>query len=186
MGCKCSCIEEYQLGKCTLENTPWLSLDGQNKFMKVVEVYDADTITVAFFLHGKKYLKKLRLLGIDSAELHPKKKRDGQDYKYREEEIKHAQRGKERMKELCLNKTIYVKCGDWDKYGRLLATVYDKSYSKKSYNDILIGEGLAYEYNGSTKRKFEDWYDWNRFGRAPTTVNGDKATQSNHSSSRTN
>lgn len=163
MGCVCS-LEEYQLKDCTVENTPALSLEGQNKFMKIVEVYDFDTVTAAFRFHGQNYTHKIRLLGIDSAELHPKKKRDGEDYKYRELEMKHAKRGKDRMIELALNKVVYVKCAGWDKYGRLLGTLYKKSYSLESFNDLGVQEGLAYAYDGSKKKKFEEWYDFAKFG----------------------
>jgi len=159
MGCKISCIEEYRLHKCTLDNTPKFSLDGQCKFMKVVDVYDADTITVAFDFHGTQYVHKLRLLGIDSAEIRPRKKNDdGTDNKYRMREKKIALKGRQRMKQLCLNKIVFVKCNGWDKYGRLLGTIYLKSYSDESLNELLVRENLAYTYSGKKKKEFNDWY----------------------------
>jgi endonuclease YncB( thermonuclease family) len=150
---QCSYIEEYELSSCELNNTQWLTLDGKKMFVKVVDVHDADTITIAFLWHNTKYLKKMRLSGIDSAEMVPRLKS-----KYRDEEIAHSHLGKARMEELCLNKIVYVHTGDWDKYGRLLGTIYLKSYSKESINDILVKEKLAYYYDGKKKKSFAEWY----------------------------
>ena len=45
---------------------------------------------------------------------------------------------------------MYVKCHDFDKYGRLLLDLYlDKD--EKSISDVLLEEKLAYVYNGKTK-----------------------------------
>ena len=45
---------------------------------------------------------------------------------------------------------VYVKCHDFDKYGRLLLDLYlDKD--EKSISDVLLEEKLAYVYNGKTK-----------------------------------
>jgi len=113
--------------------------------MKVVDVYDGDTITVAFVFHGAKYIHKLRLAGIDTPELHPRK-----SIPNRNEIIERAQRAKERMVELCLNKIVRVHCDGWDKYGRLLGTVYANTHI--SVNQIMIDENFAYEYDGGAKR----------------------------------
>lgn len=158
MTCLCNLWEEFRLKKCTMENTEWLSLEGKNKFMKVVDVYDGDTVTVAFRLNGNNYLHKLRLSGIDSAEMRPKRKNsDGSENKYADAEKEHALKGKRRMEELCLNKTVYVSCDKWDKYGRLMGTIFPKSYSTISINDIMVSENLAYRYDGKGKREFSEW-----------------------------
>jgi endonuclease YncB( thermonuclease family) len=69
---------------------------------------------------------------------------------------------KDKRKEIrnILNKETYlvkIKCGDFDKYGRLLAWIFpfeslDKNSDvKESFNHILVKEKLAYFYSGDTK-----------------------------------
>ena len=70
------------------------------------------------------------------------------------EQKENALKAKERLIEM-LQKTNYmvnVKCGEFDKYGRVLVTLYSTEFSK-SFNDILIEEGLGYPYFGKTKIK---------------------------------
>ena len=53
-----------------------------------------------------------------------------------------------------LNKGMYfvwVECFDFDKYGRLLASIYSDENSSESFSQVLIKEKLAYEYKGDTK-----------------------------------
>ena len=45
---------------------------------------------------------------------------------------------------------IYVKCYNFDKYGRLLCDI-SKNYKSKCFSDILFEEKLAYKYTGKTK-----------------------------------
>jgi hypothetical protein len=58
---------------------------------------------------------------------------------------------------------IKMLCGDFDKYGRLLAWIYDKNHTfctdkdkLKSFNHVLINEKLAYLYYGNTKMSEEE------------------------------
>ena len=64
--------------------------------------------------------------------------------KNREKEIKEAKKAKEFLENIVLNKVITIECGDWDKYGRLLGTLYKNNFcSKTNINKLLISEGLA-------------------------------------------
>ena len=62
------------------------------------------------------------------------------------------------LRELILNKLVVIKCGKFDKYGRLLAYVFQYYESGKemsiSINDTLIEKKFAYPYDGGTKRIF--------------------------------
>ena len=51
-------------------------------------------------------------------------------------------------------KIIKIKCEEFDKYGRLLGSLYDINNDTESFNKQLIEEGYAYEYDGGTKTKF--------------------------------
>ena len=128
----CNCIQNYrekkELETYTAYNTEWLTLRGDYFMCKVIDVYDGDTVTVSFRYHGVPTKKKCRLSGIDTAEIR------SQD----EKEKKHARIAKDFLERLVLNKVVWIKCGDWDKYGRLLGTFYLERDSRVSINDASI------------------------------------------------
>jgi endonuclease YncB( thermonuclease family) len=120
-----------------------------------------------------------RLVGLDTPEIKPPMSKPNRD-----EEIAAAKRCRHRLIQLSTNcrmddtantnaskkdimaiindntKLIRVSCSDFDKYGRLLVTLYDANFdtnaleSTKSYNTILIEERFAKPYNGGTKDGF--------------------------------
>lgn len=140
------------LRDCTLENTPFLCLDGIISECKVLSVYDADTITIALDWKGDFYKVKCRLLGIDSAE---KRTKNSQEKKVALEATKWVE-------SIIKNKNIWIKCGRWGKYGgRMLGTLFlskEDLDNDNSFNQKIIEKGYAYIYNGKKKKKFEHWY----------------------------
>ena len=46
---------------------------------------------------------------------------------------------------------VYLKCYDFDKYGRVLGDIYHNENNDESFSSILIKEKLAYVYQGKTK-----------------------------------
>jgi len=135
----------------TAENTPWLSLDKETLLCKVVDVYDGDTITVILPFNSKFYKKKCRLYGIDCAEIRTKdleEKNCGYD-------------AKKFLSDHIHNKQVWIYCGDWDKYGRLLITIYtnkqDIGNFDKSMNKLMLDNNHAYTYDGTKKQQFQDW-----------------------------
>lgn len=147
--------------------TPLFSLEGQTMIAKVVKVYDADTIHIVLPLFDKLMKFKTRFIGIDSAEIRSKDP----------EEKAHARKSRDVLKEKILNRLVRVECGEFDKYGRLLVSVYPYQINGQqgggstpsgekmssigdpsvSYNDWLVQEKHAYVYDGGTKQKFPDW-----------------------------
>lgn len=137
-------------------NTEWLSFDGKLLRSKVIDVYDADTITVIIPFEKHYYKTKCRLFGIDGAEKRMKK---GEKC---ELEVKNAHEGTEYVKNLILNKEVWIRCGNWDKYGRLLGTVYLKYNQSQqgwdsSVNVDIVKQGFAYYYDGKKKQAFSEW-----------------------------
>lgn len=135
------------------ENTPWFSLNGNISECKVIDVYDADTVTIIIPYNSKMYKIKCRLHGIDSAEIRTKNK----------EEKKIALESKEWVASIIKDKVIWIKCGKWGKYGgRMLGTLYlteEDLNNNKSFNSKIIEKGYAYKYDGKKrKRLFEDWF----------------------------
>lgn len=137
---------------CTLENTPWLSLNGIICQCKVIDVYDADTVTIVLNWNSSMYKVKCRLFGIDSAEKRTKNK----------EEKALSLEATEWLKSVIYNKVIWVKCGKWGKYGgRMLGVLYlseEDLKNDKSINYSIVEKGYAYKYDGKKKKKFADWY----------------------------
>ena len=161
---------------------PKFSLDGRIIPAKVTSVYDADTCSVVFYLEGKLVQFSIRLLGIDTPEMRPSMKKPNRDL-----EKKAAKRSRNRLIQLVTNvdmdvdsqygkkkcqtlidkntKIILLHCGPFDKYGRLLGTLYEFDNSKNiektktgggtSFNKQLIQEGYAREYHGGTKQPWD-------------------------------
>lgn len=132
-----------------MDNTPIWSLKDKYRYVKILKVYDGDTAWIALRLDGKVYRHKIRLLGIDTPEMKPSLSMPN-----REEEIKKAKEAKKFLSDLVENKVIRIKCGDWDKYGRLLATLYTNGScftSSVDINQLMIDKKLAKAYFGGTK-----------------------------------
>lgn len=131
------------------DDVPWFSLDGMFLRCKVVAVYDGDTVTLVFPFEGKAWREKCRLTGIDAPEIRTKN----------EAEKEAALRARDWLRGEVLGRKLWVRCGRWDKFGRLLGTLYRErddattttQQRRPSLNDELIARGLAVAYDGGTK-----------------------------------
>lgn len=137
---------------------------------RVVEVHDADTITIVFvyaFVHLFK--EKVRLNGINAWEVHPKKKRANGELRTEEDRNRERAKGeaaRDWLRDQILNKHVWVvPVADpktklkREKFGRLLAEVYPlvgRGPGAPSYNHQLLALGHAHPYDGRRKREFED------------------------------
>lgn len=161
------------LKKSTNENVKEFSLDGLFTICKVVDVYDGDTFRVVFFknLNDKEPMKlKVRALGCNAAEMHPLKSN-----LFREEEMKMACLAKNRLIQLVTDsemditnnydkneiknilskntKLMFIEFSNFDKYGRVLGTLYSDNTKNKSINQIMIDEKHAVYYDGGKRDK---------------------------------
>ena len=138
-----------QLNTCD-KNTPVFSLNGDIKLCKVVDIYDGDTIKVVFLDNNRVNKWNIRMEGYDSPEMRPSRKLENRD-----EIKKKAIESKNYLKSLIMNDNqfVYLKCGKFDKYGRLLGCVYINKTDQESVNDLMIKNNYAYEYHGGTKKK---------------------------------
>jgi len=132
------------------EVRPWSLKDLEVTNPTLHSVYDGDTFRLVLPVCCKKYIFPCRLNGADTPEVRTKnltEKRVGQavrDY----------------VTELLESKPFRVRCGNFDKYGRVLCDVYIHiDENEVSLSDHLIEKGYAYAYGGNKKRKFEDWYE---------------------------
>ena len=108
------------------------------------------------------------MLGYNTPELHPKGESTN-----KEDEIKKAKIARNRLIELLTKTTIdntkdysrkdirkilsnnkeliLIKCGDFEKYGRILAKVFCQDNLEESVNSIMLKEGHGVEYYGGSR-----------------------------------
>jgi endonuclease YncB( thermonuclease family) len=146
------------LNDCTVDNIPPFNFDGQEFQAKCIKVYDGDTITVAMKILNKFYKFNIRMLGYDAPEL--KSKRD--------EERARARKARDFLTELVLNKIIFIRCGKFDKYGRILGTVLCKpsvaiageiiyiGTGTKNINELMCEQDFCRPYTGGHRDEWND------------------------------
>lgn len=163
---------KYKLNKATLDNCAPNHYNGQLYYARVISIYDGDTITCALLLDGQIKQYKIRMHGYDSPEMKPSLKNANRDA-----EKAAAVAAKEYLANKIMGQLIVLKFEppSFDKYGRLLVSVYHKkqeffdfSFSKANYvtkatniNELMISSGHGVAYNGGTKSKFEQNYPSN-------------------------
>jgi endonuclease YncB( thermonuclease family) len=144
-------------------STPTFNFDGYHTIARVVGLSDGDSIVVTLPLPlpaAAPYVYKfhIRLDGIDTPEM----------YGGGEAAIKARNRllqlitglplsdfallTKKHIQNLLTNHVylIRLECGNFDKYGRVLANVF-KPNEHTSFSQVLLDEGLAKEYHGGKK-----------------------------------
>lgn len=126
---------------------PNFCFSGISSYVDVIKVIDGDTISISLDLELKIngnlvkngiYRFNVRLLGINTEELHSKSIND-----------KHlAIKAKDKLKDLitsCNNK-VFIKLYKYDKYGRILGELFSNENDIVSFNDLLLNAGLAKRY----------------------------------------
>ena len=139
-----------KLKNSTYENTDTFTFDGSTKKCKILKVYDGDTLWLSTVTFNKIYKMRIRMDGYDSPEMRPSRSLENRD-----EIKKKAIESKNFLKSLVANspeQLVYVKCGGFDKYGRLLGELYVNLEDEKSVNQQMIDNGHGYEYHGGTKK----------------------------------
>ena len=141
----------------TLQNcdnsTPDFSLKEKKKMRKVVNIYDGDTCKVVFDVKGDIYRWNIRMEGYDTPEMRPSRNDPNRDA-----EKVAAIRAKNYLKSLIQkdeNQLVYIECGEFDKYGRLLGKIYVNKNDTISVNEMMITNKYGYAYNGGTKEAFK-------------------------------
>lgn len=129
---------------------PKFSMEGHTVEAHIVKCYDGDSFTAEFAIPqidgSPVYSWNCRVVGIDTPELRDK------DPAFKALAIE----ARDLVREMCLNKKCKVELGGFDKYGRVLATLYEPE-DGCSVADVLVAEGYAFKYDGGTKATREDW-----------------------------
>lgn len=143
------------------------AFNNYNIHARLLSVYDADTITAVFpFPNTSNYYKyNVRLIGIDSPEMKSKDVKlrtkaeqartlllkylnpnEAETSKYFSKKKKEHQ---QYLDENILN--IRLECQSLDKYGRILAKVYNTHNNTITASEYLANQHVVYKYDGGTK-----------------------------------
>lgn len=128
---------------------------------KVIKVYDCDTITIATKIPYRSDLPEskifyrfhIRLNGIDTPEMKSSN----------EDEKSLAQLAQKTLSELIMNKNVTLKNTSIDKYGRILADVYDEN--NFHVNKWILDKRFAVIYDGGTKNPPKSWSEYYKTGK---------------------
>lgn len=120
-------------------------LSGQWLIVKILKVHDTDTMTIGWKDHDRFVKTNIRLSGLDAPELKSKK----------EKESKLCRLGRNWVASNYLNKIAVVECLDMDKYGRILANVFDYYDNTICINKFIVDNKLARVYGGNLHK--DDW-----------------------------
>ena len=140
-----------ELNTKTKQNTDHMSFENKVYYAKIVHIYDGDTMHVVFKEFGSFYRWTCRIVGVDTPELRTRN----------ENEKKLGYKVRDILREKLLDKIVKIKCGKFDKYGRLLIDVYVPNEMKREdaetgmLSEWLIDNEYAYEYNGGTKQNWD-------------------------------
>lgn len=140
-----------QIKKLDPDSISYFSWKGKTFYAKPCNIYDGDTFSICWIWKDQPIKYRCRCLGYDSPEMKPLKSNPNRD---KEKEL--ALVAKTRFTELLnanSNGVVKVECGEFDKYGRILVTVWNE-VDTKSINQIMLDEGHGKAYDGGTK---ESW-----------------------------
>jgi endonuclease YncB( thermonuclease family) len=135
------------------------SLDGIHVPVRIIRIYDGDTLWVAFRVWwsvGQKpprgqqwYHVCVRTLGYDSPEIRQPRSLSED---VRRERKQKAYAARDALSEFTKGE-IYATFGKWDKYGRALATLYRMGPDGlEDINEQMVQQGYGVPYFGGTKQ----------------------------------
>ncbi len=120
------------------------NLENYTTWIKVIEVYDGDTLKALMNYRNKIDLWTIRMYGYDSPEMKPLKSKPNRTI-----EIELAKESKKALESHVLHRPIFAKIIGFDKYGRLLTELF---INKININEWMIKNNYGYSYLGGKKR----------------------------------
>lgn len=172
----CLCVRP-SVYHCDDDVVPAFRIEPNQQWVRVVDVYDGDTMTCIIKLHSKyPYRFQIRLAGIDTCELRTKNPLiKAKAIQARQCVIQEVTRCSDDILQTLQTRNdikayfsshptfVWLHVLSFDKYGRVLANVYTTKppnhaaktttvlHNAPSLSDILIEKQLAFEYHGRTK-----------------------------------
>ena len=163
------CPKDLHQRLCTVDkNVPLFNFDGQSFYARVIGIHDGDSVKVCLDVGGKLYKMMTRLEGIDTPEIRSKDPKEkalairARDYvaawampdKFK---VGGDYTEKELVTALWEDPVIvYLKCGELDKFGRLLCEMFKDDIEPNSLNELLLENGFADGYDGGRKDRTWD------------------------------
>ena len=144
------CYHKYILRRAN-DQIKQFNMDGVKCYGVLVNVYDGDTFRAVVYHDGRMKKLTFRPIGYDTPEMKPPKSMENRDA-----HIEKAKEARQKFIDLCggMHSYVFLRCGKYDKYGRVLVHVTNRRYSRKTINDLMLESGLANPYNGGTKLEF--------------------------------
>ena len=145
-GCFSICNVESMDWDSVNNDVPMFGFEGETHEGKVVNVYDGDTVKIVMKMFGKFYRFNCRIEGVDTPELRTRNKKEkAMGIKVRDE-----------LRKKILDKMVQVKCGEFDKYGRLLVDILIDNTSVTKW---LIENKFAFSYDGGKKKSWAEYLE---------------------------
>lgn len=153
MGNCCNSLENIEniYESCNIDNTPPFTFENVKEKVKILRCLDGDTVDIALRHSdtGRIFKHRVRLFGIDTPEMHPKKNKEN-----RLQEIEAANISKNALDGKC-KENDYILLAHFmkdDKYGRRMAKFYLRDGT--CLNDWMVEKGFAKAYDGGKKEEF--------------------------------
>lgn len=132
------------------------SFNGVFTISKVVSVYDGDTCKIILPIHALLKHKPnkqenieltkltIRMYGYDSPEIRTKNP----------DEKQAAIKARDFLRDMILEKIVYVEFFNFDKYGRSLANIYLDENKIECVNNVMLNNQHGVAYFGGTKQHY--------------------------------
>lgn len=140
-----------KLMNITLKDTHQFSFEGLTTEAKVVDIYDGDTLRIAFYYKDEIVQTSCRCLDYDAPEMKlPKlsKNATSKEQEDRETLKNFAIKAKERLSGMLKNELVTINFFKNDLYGRPLVKIF---VDGKYINQEMINEGYGKPYGGGHK-----------------------------------
>lgn len=123
-----STIIKDDLHNCTIDNTNKLSFFGIRTKCKVLSINSYDNINIALPYDFSIYQFKLQLIDIEQIE-------------NKQILLTSYYKDKQYLTNLIDNKILFIRCGNWNKYGNLTGDIFltkDEMDNNNSINNLLL------------------------------------------------
>ena len=141
--------ESEEINKFELKNI--------NLYVKIIDIYDGDTVTGIIFYNNIPYIIKIRLLRIDTPEM--KGINETEELNIKEKALAIICKYILYYNIKKYDNMIYIKTFGNDKYGRTLGELYNNKKEEICFNDLLINSNYCDKYEGGKKKRlFEKMY----------------------------
>lgn len=138
------------LKTATLANTEKFSMEthGAKIPVRVIDVYDGDTIVVAMEVFNKVFAFRVRLAHVNTPEMRPSLNAPDRD-----SIVARAKLARDFLAKHVMGKIVWLNILGYEKYGRLLAELFISETASETINNLIIEAGLGERYDLKTSNE---------------------------------